>query len=56
MLETIISSTTGESFTLTNTLLVIVSSIVLGLAISLVYMKTNKKRPHLKSAVFFVSF
>ena len=43
MLETIISSTTGESFTLTNTLLVIVSSIVLGLAISLVYMKTNKK-------------
>ena len=43
MLETIIASTTGESFTLTNALLVIVSSIVLGLAISLVYMKTNKK-------------
>lgn len=43
MLETIISSTTGESFTLTNALLVIVSSILLGLVISLVYMKTNKK-------------
>ncbi|SCH89634.1 DUF4956 domain-containing protein [Romboutsia sp. 1001713B170207_170306_H8] len=43
MLETIISSTTGESFTLTNTLLVIVSSLLLGLVISLVYMKTNKK-------------
>ncbi len=43
MLETIISSTTGESFTLTNALLVIVSSIILGLVISLVYMKTNKK-------------
>ena len=43
MLETIIASTTGESFTLTNALLVIVSSIILGLAISLVYMKTNKK-------------
>ena len=43
MLETIIASTTGESFTLTNALLVIVSSIILGLTISLVYMKTNKK-------------
>lgn len=43
MLETIISSTTGESFTLTNTLIVIISSIFLGLIISLVYMKTNKK-------------
>lgn len=43
MLETIISSTTGESFTLTNTLLVIISSLLLGLIISVVYMKTNKK-------------
>ena len=43
MLETIISSTTGESFTLTNTLIVLVSSISLGLVISLAYMKTNKK-------------
>lgn len=42
MLETIISSTTGESFTLINSLIVIVSSIILGLAISTIYMKTNK--------------
>ena len=56
MLETIIASTTGESFTLTNALLVIVSSIVLGLAISLVYMKTNKKDRTLKVRSFFCSF
>ncbi|RDY28488.1 DUF4956 domain-containing protein [Romboutsia weinsteinii] len=43
MLGTIISSTTGESFTLTNALIVIVASILLGLVISFVYMKTNKK-------------
>ena len=42
MLETIISSTNGESFTLINAFIVIVSSIVLGLAISVTYMKTNK--------------
>lgn len=43
MLETIISSTTGESFTLGNTLAIIISSITLGLIISLAYIKTNKK-------------
>ena len=43
MLETIISSTTGESFTLANALLVIGSSIILGLLISLAYMYTHKK-------------
>ena len=43
MLETIISSTTGESFTLVNALIVIFASILLGLVISCVYMKTNKK-------------
>ena len=43
MLETIISSTNGESFTLANALIVILSSIILGLAISLVYIKTHKK-------------
>ena len=43
MLQTIISSTTGESFTLVNTLSIIISSIILGLVISLVYIKTNKK-------------
>lgn len=43
MLETIISTTTGEAFTLTNALLVIGSSLILGLAISFAYMKTHKK-------------
>ena len=43
MLQTIISSTTGESFTLVNTLSIIISSIILGLVTSLVYIKTNKK-------------
>ena len=43
MLETIISSTTGESFTLINSLLVIGTSIILGILISVVYMKTNQK-------------
>lgn len=43
MLETIISTTTGESFTLLNALLVISSAIILGLGISLVYMRTHKK-------------
>ena len=43
MLETIITSTTGESFTLTNSLLVIGTSIILGILISLVYMKTHEK-------------
>lgn len=43
MLETIMASTSGESFTLTNSLIVITTSIVLGILISVVYMKTNKK-------------
>ena len=43
MLETIISTTTGESFTLTNALIVIFASILLGLAISIVYLKTIQK-------------
>lgn len=43
MLETIISSTTGESFTLVNALIVIFASILLGLVISCVYIKTNQK-------------
>ena len=43
ILQTIISSTSGESFTLINTLTIIISSIMLGLVISLVYIKTNKK-------------
>ena len=43
MLETIITTTTGESFTLLNTLKVIGTSVILGVLISLVYMKTSKK-------------
>ena len=44
MLETIISSTTGESFTLVNALIVIFASILLGVGISCVYIKTNSKQ------------
>ena len=43
MLETIISTTTGESFTLSNSLIVIFSSIILGFVIRFLYMKTHKK-------------
>lgn len=43
MLETIISTTNGESFTLINALIVILSAIILGIGISLSYMKTSKK-------------
>lgn len=43
MLETIITSTSGESFTLMNSLLVIGTSIILGILISVVYMKTHEK-------------
>lgn len=49
MLETIISSTTGESFTLVNALLVIGVSIFLGFIISLAYMYTNKKEGYTPS-------
>lgn len=43
MLETIIQSTDGTSFTLANTLIVMISAIFLGLLISLVYIRTTKK-------------
>lgn len=43
MLETLLTSTDGTSLTLTNTLLVTAASIILGLIISFVYIKTNKK-------------
>ena len=49
MLETIISSTTGESFTLVNALLVIGSSILLGFVISLAYMYTHKREGYTPS-------
>ena len=44
MLETIIATTTGESFTFTNALIVIFTSILLGIITSCVYMYTNAKR------------
>lgn len=43
MLETILTSTTGESFTLTNALIIISAAIILGIVISLAYVKTHKK-------------
>lgn len=43
MLDTILTSTTGESFTLTNALMVLATSIILGIIISLSYMHTNRK-------------
>lgn len=42
MLDTIISGSAGESFTLQNILLILGVAIALGLLISFVYMKTNK--------------
>ena len=43
MLDTILTSTTGESLTSTNTLIILVVSIILGLIISISYMKTSKE-------------
>ena len=43
MLDTILTSTTGESLTLTNTLIILVVSIILGLIISISCMKTSKE-------------
>lgn len=43
MLETIIQTTDGTSFTLINTLIVMLASIILGFIISTVYIKTTKK-------------
>ena len=43
MLETIISTTSGESFTLINSLIVMITSTILGLMISVSYMQTHKK-------------
>ena len=51
MLESIITSTTGESFTLTNTLIIITSSILLGIVISLAYLKTHKKDGYIPSFI-----
>lgn len=49
MLETILSQTAGESLTLVNTVIIIAASIILGLAISMVYIKTHKKEGYAPS-------
>ena len=43
MLDKIMLSITGESVTITNSLLIVGTSIILGILISVVYMKTNQK-------------
>ena len=43
MLDKIMLSITGESVTITNSLLIVGTSIILGIVISVVYMKTNQK-------------
>lgn len=49
MLETILSSTAGESLTFMNTIIIIAASIILGIVISLVYIKTHKKEGYAPS-------
>ena len=49
MLDTIISSTNGDSFTLINALTVVGAAIILGLIISLAYIKTHKKEGYVQS-------
>lgn len=49
MLETLLSGTSGESLTFTNTLIIIAASIALGVIISLVYIKTYKKEGYAPS-------
>lgn len=53
MLDSIISSTNGEYFTISNVLVVIGVSIILGLIISLIYIKTHKEEGY--SSSFTVS-
>ena len=43
MLETIIQSTDGSSLTIVNTFIVMIAALILGVMISLVYMRTTKK-------------
>lgn len=49
MLESLLSSAVGESLTLTNTLTIIGAAIILGIVISLVYIKTHKKEGYTPS-------
>ena len=43
LLETIIQSTDGSSLTIVNTFIVMIAALILGVMISLVYMRTTKK-------------
>ena len=54
ILQTIISSGSGESFTLANTLTIIISAIILGLIISLAYIKTNKKNGYRSNSNYYL--
>lgn len=49
MLETIIKSTDGASFTLSNVLIVLMSAVILGLGIGFVYIITHKKEGYSSS-------
>lgn len=49
MLETIIKSTSGSSFTLTNVMIVLISSITLGLGIAVSYILTHRKNGYASS-------
>ncbi len=49
MLETIFSNTVADSISLGSTLVIIISSLMLGLGISLVYMFTHKKEEYSSS-------
>lgn len=49
MLDTIIKSTDGASFTLSNVLIVLIASIILGLGIGFVYIITHKKEGYSSS-------
>ena len=49
MLESLMSSINGTTFTFSNVLIVIVTAIILGLSISLTYIKTHKKDGYVPS-------
>lgn len=51
MLETILSSVDGASFTLVNTLIIMGTAIILGIVVSLAYMQTHKKEGYVPSFV-----
>lgn len=52
MLESLISATDGSSFTMSNAAIIIVASIILGLAISFIYMQIHKKEGYSSGFIF----